>query len=120
MPRPGLLLAAILVGCVAPTLPHPSNFIADAVPQVPAALAEEMDPYLNLGGAGFKGWDSRGRAAIVSTRIGSGVLDDATLRERLGRAGRALVERRYDWRAVAQDMLAVYDGLVTPAPGARP
>ena len=44
----------------------------------------------------------------------------ATLRERLGRAGRALVERRYDWRAVAQDMLAVYDGLVTPAPGARP
>jgi len=48
------------------------------------------------------------------------VLDDATLRERLGRAGRALVERRYDWRAVAQDMLAVYDGLVTPAPGARP
>lgn len=71
MPRPGLLLAAILVGCVAPTLPHPSNFIADAVPQVPAALAEEMDPYLNLGGAGFKGWDSRGRAAIVSTRIGS-------------------------------------------------
>jgi len=48
------------------------------------------------------------------------VLDDATLRDRLGRAGRALVERRYDWRAVAQDMLAVYDGLVKPAPGARP
>ena len=71
MPRPGLLLAAILVGCVAPTLPHPSNFIADAVPAVPASLAEEMDPYLNLGGAGFRGWDSRGRAAVVSTRIGS-------------------------------------------------
>lgn len=71
MPRLGPLLAAILIGCVTPTLPHPSNFIADAVPQVPAALAEEIDPYLNLGGAGFKGWDSRGRAAIVSTRIGS-------------------------------------------------
>ncbi|MGA0133205.1 MAG: S9 family peptidase [Opitutales bacterium] len=70
MPRPGLLLATILAGCVVPTLPHPGNFVADAVPPVPAALAAEMDPYLNLGGAGFKGWDSRGRAAIVSTRVG--------------------------------------------------
>ncbi len=71
MPRLGFLLCAVLLGCAAPNLPHPSNFIADAVPPVPAALAGEIDPYLNLGGAGFKGWDSKGRAALVSTRIGN-------------------------------------------------
>lgn len=71
MPRLGLLLSALLIGCATATLPHPANFVAEAVPPVPAALAEEIDPYLNLGGSGFKGWDSKGRAAIVSTRIGN-------------------------------------------------
>lgn len=40
------------------------------------------------------------------------VLEDPALRDRLGRQGRDLVERRYDWRAVAEDMLRVYDDLV--------
>ncbi|MCA1777849.1 MAG: glycosyltransferase family 4 protein [Xanthomonadaceae bacterium] len=40
------------------------------------------------------------------------LLDDAPLRERLGRAARDLAVRRYDWRSVGQRLLPVYSELL--------
>jgi glycosyltransferase involved in cell wall biosynthesis len=37
------------------------------------------------------------------------VLRDRTLAQRLGAAGRALVERRYEWTVIAGDLLRVYE-----------
>ncbi|MCS6859889.1 MAG: glycosyltransferase [Abditibacteriales bacterium] len=37
------------------------------------------------------------------------VLRDADLRERLGRAGRELVEQRYDWRQIVREIERVYE-----------
>lgn len=48
----------------------PPNLVIDGVPPVPAKLVAELAPYLNLGGASFRGWHSTRREAIVTTRIG--------------------------------------------------
>jgi dipeptidyl aminopeptidase/acylaminoacyl peptidase len=70
MGRPSLfapllcLLAAVGLAAV------PPNIVAEGVPTVPAALTAELAPYLNLGGASFRGWHSTRREAIVTTRIG--------------------------------------------------
>ena len=72
MGRPSLLsvLLCVLAGCVAATAPLPPNIVAEGVPPVPPTLVAELSPYLNLGGAGFRGWHSGRREAIVTTRIG--------------------------------------------------
>ena len=70
MGRPSLfapllcLLAAVGLAAV------PPNIVAEGVPTVPPALTTELAPYLNLGGASFRGWHSTRREAIVTTRIG--------------------------------------------------
>jgi glycosyltransferase involved in cell wall biosynthesis len=39
------------------------------------------------------------------------LLDDPGLREQIGRRGRALVEREYDWNVVLARMGKIYNGL---------
>jgi glycosyltransferase involved in cell wall biosynthesis len=41
------------------------------------------------------------------------VLQNADLRERLGRAGRELVERRYDWRQIVREIEQVYESALS-------
>jgi L-malate glycosyltransferase len=43
------------------------------------------------------------------------LVEDATLRSRLGRAGRAWVQAQYEWRACVQHMIGVYRSLLAPA-----
>ena len=40
------------------------------MPPIPPELRTQVEPYLNLGGASFRGWHSTRREAIVTTRIG--------------------------------------------------
>jgi len=70
MGRPSLLATLLCLLAVAGRAAVPSNIVAEGVPPVPAALTAELTPYLNLGGASFRGWRSTGREAIVTTRIG--------------------------------------------------
>ena len=92
MGRPSLCSAflCLLAGCVAPSTPPPPNIVAEGVPPVPAALAAELSPYLNLGGAGFRGWHATRRAALVTTRVGDAShlhLMDAPLARRVPLTG---------------------------------
>jgi glycosyltransferase involved in cell wall biosynthesis len=48
--------------------------------------------------------DPAGFAAAIRS-----LLDDPALASRLGAAGRALVERRFDWEAIAADHEAIYE-----------
>ena len=70
MGRPSLLSVCFcLLAAVGPAA-VPPNVVAEGVPPVPAALTAELTPYLNLGGASFRGWHSTRREAIVTTRLG--------------------------------------------------
>jgi len=48
------------------------------------------------------------------------VLDDPALATELGAAGRALVEARFDWDAIAAAHDEIYDAVLRDAPSARP
>ncbi|MSS99223.1 MAG: peptidase S9, prolyl oligopeptidase [Opitutia bacterium] len=68
----------------------PPNIVAEGVPAVTPALTAELAPYLNLGGASFRGWHSTRRAALVTTRIGDAShlhLMDAPLAKRAALTG---------------------------------
>jgi dipeptidyl aminopeptidase/acylaminoacyl peptidase len=64
--RSGCLL---LLAALCPAAP-PANMVVEGVPAVPAALVSELAPYMDLGGASFRGWHATRREAIVTTRIG--------------------------------------------------
>jgi dipeptidyl aminopeptidase/acylaminoacyl peptidase len=68
MGRPSLL--SLLLCAIAVRAAVPPAIVAEGVPPVPPALSAELAPYLNLGGAGFRGWHATRRAALVTTRIG--------------------------------------------------
>ena len=70
MGRPSLL--SVLTCLLAVALPGavPPNIVAEGVPAVTPALTTELTPYLNLGGAGFRGWHATRREALVTTRVG--------------------------------------------------
>jgi len=70
MGRPSLLSVLLCLSVVAVPAAVPPNIVAEGVPPVPPALTAELSPYLNLGGASFRGWHSVRREAIVTTRIG--------------------------------------------------
>ena len=70
MGRPSLLSVLCCLAVAAGLAAVPPNIVAEGVPPVPAALTAELAPYLNLGGASFRGWHSVRREAIVTTRIG--------------------------------------------------
>ena len=70
MGRPSLLSVLLCLSVGAVPAAVPPNIVAEGVPPVPPALTAELSPYLNLGGASFRGWHSGRREAIVTTRIG--------------------------------------------------
>jgi dipeptidyl aminopeptidase/acylaminoacyl peptidase len=48
----------------------PNQLVIEGIPTIEAGLKKELQPYLNLGGASFRGWHPTERAAIVTTRVG--------------------------------------------------
>ncbi len=59
----------LAVASLCPAAP-PANLVVEGVPEAPATLIAELAPYMNLGGASFRGWHSTRREIIVSTRTG--------------------------------------------------
>jgi len=80
--------------------------IATTVGGIPAVLHDGEDSRLVAPGS----------AAALAAALGE-LIADAGLRQRLAHAGRALVEREFDFRARMARMIAVYDELFAPAPG---
>ncbi len=70
MGRPSLLVTCLCLLAAAGRAAVPPNIVAEGVPPVPPALTAELAPYLNLGGASFRGWHATRREAIVTTRVG--------------------------------------------------
>ena len=70
MGRPSLLSVCFCLLAAVGLAAVPPNIVAEGVPPVPATLTAELTPYLNLGGASFRGWHSTRREAIVTTRLG--------------------------------------------------
>jgi dipeptidyl aminopeptidase/acylaminoacyl peptidase len=70
MGRPSLLCAFLCLLVAVGQTAAPPNIVAEGVPPIPAALTAELSPYLNLGGASFRGWNATRRETIVTTRIG--------------------------------------------------
>ena len=70
MGRPSLLSVLLCLLAAVGLAAVPPNIVAEGVPPVPAALTTELTPYLNLGGASFRGWHSTRRETIVTSRIG--------------------------------------------------
>lgn len=67
-----VLLAALLLAgpAIARDLPPPPALRLDGVPQVPAALAERVRPWMEFRTASFQGWDPATRGMLVTTRFG--------------------------------------------------
>ncbi|MEZ5317461.1 MAG: glycosyltransferase [Vicinamibacterales bacterium] len=79
-------------GCATPVVATPSAVAGlDPGPDAPALVAGDAE--------GFA------RATLA-------LLDDAAARDRLGRAGRAFVERAHDWRASAAALTGLYDAAI--------
>jgi dipeptidyl aminopeptidase/acylaminoacyl peptidase len=70
MVRPALLSLLLLLAACQTAPQHPANLVVEGVPAIPAELKAELEPYANLGGAGFRGWATSRRAILVTTRIG--------------------------------------------------
>ncbi|MFN7175085.1 MAG: TolB family protein, partial [Thermaurantiacus tibetensis] len=70
--RPVALLAALLLAgpAIARDLPPPPALRLDGVPQVPAALAERVRPWMEFRTASFQGWDPATRGMLITTRFG--------------------------------------------------
>ena len=86
MVRPTLLSVLLLLAACQTAPTHPANLVVEGVPAIPAELKAELEPYANLGGAGFRGWATTKRAAVVTTRNGDAShlhLMDAPLAKRV-------------------------------------
>ncbi|MEY4032918.1 MAG: hypothetical protein RL492_112 [Verrucomicrobiota bacterium] len=70
MVRPALLSLLLLLAACQTEPQHPANLVVEGVPAIPAELKADLEPYANLGGAGFRGWATTRRAILVTTRIG--------------------------------------------------
>jgi glycosyltransferase involved in cell wall biosynthesis len=79
--------------------------LASGLPVVTTRLAAEGIPLADGESALFAEDPAAFAAAIVR------LLDDAALRARVGAAGRAVVERHYDWRAIGRRLAGLYEGL---------
>jgi dipeptidyl aminopeptidase/acylaminoacyl peptidase len=49
----------------------PAALVADGIPPVPAALANQTRPYMEFRTAGFAGWNARDRSMLITTRFGN-------------------------------------------------
>jgi len=70
MVRPALLSLLLLLSACQTAPQHPANLVVEGVPAITPELKAELEPYANLGGAGFRGWATTKRALLVTTRIG--------------------------------------------------
>ena len=68
MARPALAFLLSLLLVTAAEIPP--NLVVEGVPPIPPELRTQVEPYLNLGGASFRGWHGARREAMVTTRIG--------------------------------------------------
>lgn len=68
MVRPALIL--LLVAFVHATGATPRGIVTEGVPPVPETLRAELAPYLDLGGASFRGWHPERREVMLTSRIG--------------------------------------------------
>jgi len=75
--------------------------VASALPGVRRVVEDGVDGFLAPPG------DAAALAGAL-TRL----VEDRDLRERFGRAGRAKVEERYDWRKLAARIEAEYDAVL--------
>ncbi len=66
-----LTLASTAIAQDQPIVAPPAAIVADGIPPVPQALADETRPYMESRSAGFAGWNPLTRAALVSTRFGN-------------------------------------------------
>lgn len=68
-------LALALALSVAPAalaeVPKPAAIVADGLPPVPDALADETRPYLQARRAAFLGWNPADRSMLIKTRFGA-------------------------------------------------
>jgi dipeptidyl aminopeptidase/acylaminoacyl peptidase len=62
---PFLLLAAV---CPA-QVPPPDSLVLDGVPEIPAALKQKAEPYLEFRAASFNGWHPTHRELLITTRF---------------------------------------------------
>jgi glycosyltransferase involved in cell wall biosynthesis len=79
--------------------------LAHGLPLVTTPAAAEGIPLRDGESALFAETPSAFAAAVLQ------LLDDAALRARLGAAGRALVEQRYDWERIGRRLRGLYAGL---------
>jgi poly(3-hydroxybutyrate) depolymerase len=54
-----------------PAVEKPAALVADGIPPVPAALAQQTRPYMEFRTAGFAGWNVRDRSMLIATRFGN-------------------------------------------------
>ena len=80
MPKPATasILFLLLVACGAagvrgqePVLRPAENLVAEGIPPIPVALADEVRRYTESRGASFVGWHPRGVELLVATRFGA-------------------------------------------------
>ncbi len=68
MVRPAFAFVLSLLLSVAAEIPP--NLVVEGIPPIPPELRSQVEPYLNLGGASFRGWHGARREAVVTTRVG--------------------------------------------------
>lgn len=78
------LLSLVLAGIVRSAENLPPNIVTEGIPPIPVDLKKQIAPYLRLGGASFRGWNTRGREIIIGTREGN-ILQLAAIAEPLGK-----------------------------------
>ena len=62
MARPALAFLLSLLLVTAAEIPP--NLVVEGVPPIPPELRTQVEPYLNLGGASFRGWHGARREAL--------------------------------------------------------
>ncbi|QHL90029.1 prolyl oligopeptidase family serine peptidase [Sphingomonas changnyeongensis] len=73
------MFKTVLLGCaaltasaaVAQTAAKPEALTADGIPAVPAALADQTRPYLEVRSGAFRAWHPTRRSALITTRFGN-------------------------------------------------
>lgn len=73
------LLLPLLVGMLATASAEtvPSNLVIEGIPPIPAELKTRVARYLNLGGSSFRGWNTKERQMVVTTREGNTIQLDS-------------------------------------------
>ena len=118
-PLAGADKAAILASSELMVLPtHSENFgvvIAEALASATPVITTVGTPWSELSEHGCGWYIQVGAEPLYAAMREAMGLDDAARRE-MGRRGRELIRRRYDWQAIASDLIAVYNWILGRAP----